>query len=495
MDGTRVRTPSEEFGRVSVRPLGPERPSHLYRSVYTWHPGDRIASDGREALTIRFHCLVGSNGARGFAPAEDVSDFLLRASAGGLMILAKRQGMEPRLRGHHHALRLIYQHADLVEERLARSFQRLSDLAVVGDDGAALGGRDVLPDQLGLDSRDRDGDERWSVRELMGRGRDAAIEAGNADPDDERCIAAGLHEAARRDPIPSDRLSETEARALVNLALFDPPPPVQMDPDEERAVARILDRLGRYIEGDTATFNLRFFDGRDDVIGQVARQVKGGGPIDRAVVRRAFLRLVCNAYDSVGACVSAQMAAFLDCLPQPLDPAERSRFAALYLGQPYLGGIPLIMLWERFPFLRGRCSSSWAIPTIAAGRASCYACWRTTPRWPSDAERPISLYKRRANQRNDVGRLALNLPLDDDSGTLSDDPMAHAASREFADRLRWLGGISCPCGAGGIWHAELEDQGADDAIEVGVHCMKCGRGDHFPVRRDELAWVGRGMQE
>jgi hypothetical protein len=59
--------------------------------------------------------------------------------------------------------------------------------------------------------------------------------------------------------MPAEDVSADPARALVGLALFDPPPPDRLGADEERAVPRILDRLGRRLEDDAASFRRRFF--------------------------------------------------------------------------------------------------------------------------------------------------------------------------------------------------------------------------------------------
>jgi hypothetical protein len=290
----------------------------------------------------------------------------------------------------------------------------------------------------------------------------------------------------------AEDLSVQRARALVSLALFDPPPPQVLGPDEVRAVGRILDRLGCRLEDDTASFHRRFFDGRDDLIAQVARQVGDGGTIERSAVRRAFLALVRHAYDSVGACLSAQMEAFLDGLPRPLEAGERSRFEALYIAQPYLGGIPLLMLWERFPFLKyavlGLMEDPVDSPKVGVLlRMLDYYGQMAMKRREADR-----VYKRRSNQRNRDGRVARSVPLGEDSGRVSDDPMAQASYHELADRLRRLGGISCPCGNRGKWESAIEGDVADDLAEVEVQCTRCETVGRFQARREDLVWVGRG---
>ena len=77
---------------------------------------------------------------------------------------------------------------------------------------------------------------------------------------------------------------------------------------------------------------------REDLVHRISKQVKGGGPIPREVVRQALLELVWDSYRYVGDCVSLQMQAFLLTLPTPPTAEERAAFEAVYLKQPTWAG-------------------------------------------------------------------------------------------------------------------------------------------------------------
>ena len=57
-----------------------------------------------------------------------------------------------------------------------------------------------------------------------------------------------------------------------------------------------------------------------------------------------------DAYGHVANCLSCQMKAFANALPDPLRPRERQVFEQMHLPQSHFGGLPLILLADRFDF-------------------------------------------------------------------------------------------------------------------------------------------------
>ena len=49
-------------------------------------------------------------------------------------------------------------------------------------------------------------------------------------------------------------------------------------------------------------------------------------------------------------------------LPEPLSPADRQFFDGTFVGNPALGGLPLLLLQDRFPFLREAILHVWEAP-------------------------------------------------------------------------------------------------------------------------------------
>jgi hypothetical protein len=434
-------------------------------------------------------CLTGRDGLRRFAPAGRLEPFLLRASLGGLAVLAKTRGLDAEGRFGYDAMRLIFQHAPLLREHLGRSFKRESDLYIPGVERAGRDGNDILPERIGLGRQGRG--RRWGVAELLRRGRTHAVAAGDPSPDVARCIAAGLLAAARRDPLDPARVSEAEARGLVRMALFDAGPSPRIDPAAKQAVTeRLLAALGRHAGADTGDFNRWFFGGRDDLVHGIAKQKKHGGRFERGVVRQALLELVWDAYTYVGDCVCMQMQAFLQALPAPLGGDERALFEALYLKQPHLGGLPLVLLRDRFDFLREAILDALGAPG-EPGPVGVLLRLMQYYEEMAAARRDVDRgYKNRAHHRDAKGRVARTLPLvDDPSGPHAEAP--DDLFQEIAARLREGREVRCACAAAGPRRARLPRDGADDGVVVIVdECERCDRHERIEVPRPEFERIG-----
>src|SRR5262249_18009338 len=159
-------------------------------------------------------------------------------------------------------------------------------------------------------------------------------------------------------------LTRAETRNLVRLALFDLGP--SSTGVSESVVRRVGERLRQGLEGHlddgTKEFHRWFFDGIDNLVHQIAKKKRPGGPLPREMVRQAMLEVVFRAFARVGECVHQQMRAFREALPEPLRGTERAIFNSLYQGQAWLGGLPLILLYDRFEFLREALLAMWTRP-------------------------------------------------------------------------------------------------------------------------------------
>jgi hypothetical protein len=436
-------------------------------------------------------CLTARDGTRWFAPADGVEPFLLPTSVGGLAILAQEQDLDAEARFSYHAMRLIFQHARRLREHLARSFMRESDLYIRGVERRGLERRDILPERIGFD-RDERG-RRWTVTELLKQGRAHAVAAGVRAPGKAKCIAAGLLVAAHRNPLDPSSLTEPEGRGLVRLTLFDLGPVAdKLGEAAKLAVTeRLLAAIERHKDDDTETFARWFFEDRANLIHQIAKQRKGGGPMPREDVRQVFLELVFDSYTYVANCIFRLMQAFLEALPSPLNDAERARFEAIYFNQPYFGGLPLILLRDRFAFLEEAIIDVFDDPAGSQRvgvllRLMQYYWEMVTVRRQVDRD-----YKKQSHHRNAKGQIGrtceLNNGFADEPKAPPDDPFQQIADRLCEDR-----GITCPCGASGSWRARLAPGGADDdPIRIDLECPGCHHVKTIEIARGELERVGR----
>jgi len=221
------------------------------QSRYTWWPKSVLSAELPAEFRIAMDCVTGRDGLRRFAPAGGIETFLLEASLGGLAILSKSRGLDAEGRFAYHTMRLLFQHAPRLRERFDRSFKRESDLWIAGAERAGRGGKDILPARVGLDREGRG--RRWTVTELLHRGRDQILEAGDPNPDPGRCIAVGLLAAARLDPLDPSLLSGSEALGLVRMALFDLGPAGGIaEADKQVVTDRLLEFIESHIEDDSA---------------------------------------------------------------------------------------------------------------------------------------------------------------------------------------------------------------------------------------------------
>jgi hypothetical protein len=450
---------------------------------HTWRPTDEIANDVYTEFEIAMDCVTGRDGSRRFTPSADLGAFVLTASLGGLAILAKSKELGPDEQKSYHFMRLIFQRAPCMREHLNRSFTRRSDLWIGKVQGVNRGWIDVLPDQIGLDPN-RQG-KRWTVSELIRRGRDSAVKGGDLKPSQAQCIAAGLLEAARLAPLDPNSLSEAESRGLVRGALFAAGPADVVDElTRQRVKDRLIAALSSHLEDETEAFNRWFFENGNELFHQIAKQVKNGGKIDREVVRNVFLDLVFDAYTYIAGCFCYQMQAFVQALPAPLDARERAWFEALYFNQPYLGGLPLVLLRDRFDFLKGAALEVMAAPedpgTIGVLlRLLNYYEEMVTKRRDADAESKRQSDPRDQNSENEK-RKPLDLPSE----------RKGAVRQTVFTRLREDRRVSCTCADGGSWSALQTDQGGD-VWSIALTCNSCGYSKEIEADREELEQILR----
>ena len=197
----------------------------------------------------------------------------------------------------------------------------------------------------------------------MSAGHATARAAGNDDPDNAQCIHLGLVAAARLNPLMPEQLTEQEASRLIRLAMFDlGPRPGQFDQNTRHLVEdRLLAAIDQHLLDTTEKFSAWFHD-ISGLAHQVSKQRKHGGPIEREVVRQILLEIIFGSATYVGDTVMYSMQAFRLALPAELNDREHRIFNLMYGKVPWLGGSPLLLLIDRFDFLKEALFSLWWAP-------------------------------------------------------------------------------------------------------------------------------------
>jgi len=432
---------------------------------------------------LSLKCDATDDGVRRMSPLQDVGSFILKASLAGQAIIEAHQGLSSEQRFSYAAMRLFAQHTHHLRECFGRSFAREGDLYLIKAIRAGLPYPDILPDLIGMDARGNG--QRWSVGALLRIGREAARDAQCDTNDDATCIRFGIHAAARLNPLDPDEMTPEELRRLIRFVLFDLSPANQEISQvvKQRVEGRILAALERHIDDTTEDFDEWFFVKRDNLTHQVAKQKKGGGCIDRTIVRSVQLEMVIKANEYVADCLDSAMRAFAAALPVPLRRDERNVFESLYFKCRQLGGFPLVMLHQRFPQLKevvaeilGNRKTNRAFGTLL--RTLQFYAEMTQKRREADR-----CYANAALHRNQNGRPALTGTQDvDDLACTEADPHFF---QEIAMCLRERRGAKCICNSHLHWHATLNSI-RKSLVDVSDVCSTCGHNEKFFVDLQDL---------
>lgn len=487
------------LGTVTVTPLD-DRPlprpgarglaRSLSRAQYTWQAPAAVATELPPGFQHSFECHTEPDGIRRFAPSEGAAAFLVRASLSGAALLVHRTDLDAEQRFAYHASRLLYQLGPRLHAHFDRSFRQEQDLYLPR--AGRAGERHILPEGLGKEAQGRG--RAWDPAELVRRGREKAAEAGRDNPDPETSIRYGLLEAARRNPLDASRLDDDEALQIVRLALFDLGP--ARDKVEESQIeavtSRLLGGVERHLEDDTAAFARWFFENLDNLVHLISKQKKSGGPIARDVVRQAVLELVWRSYRFVGDGVHELMQDFARALPHGLTKQEQACFDGLYRRQAYLGGLPLILLQDRFDFLR---ECLLALPATTDGirqgkgvllRLLQFYAEMTAARRQADRD------TKKRRQHRGGGDRAVRARFSGKEASVLDGE--DGLFEQVADSLRGRRGARCRCGTTLQWRARLNvEETSADPIVLDDGCAACGYTEPVRLSRRRFREIADGL--
>jgi hypothetical protein len=329
----------------------------------------------------------------------------------------------------------------------------------------------VLPETLELP---HDSDVRWNIPKLLRYGREAADAEQLESPTTEDFIRLGIREAARMSPLDPSELTVDEATSIVRLTLFDLGP-TELAGDEvtERVTGRLLDAINAHLDNDTPDFCYWLFDKADNLVHQIAKKKKAGGPVDRELVRKILLETSFRAHRYVADCMDLAMRSFELSVPESLTADELVRFRALYRSRPELGNLPLIMLADRFDLVRECVVDVFQEPADPRRigvllKALWIVAEMTRIRRAADRE-----YKRAGNLRSPTGKRAKVAPLSESEAV--DDASDREIRRDRTVVLARKLGFDCECPDADHYDLRVHPPAKDARFEVTITCGRCER--------------------
>ena len=319
---------------------------------FAWVSGEEIQPRLPVDQRLSFAVMRDSSGLHRVVPVGGVDAFILNAALVGLSI-CKRTGLFDldRVKACDFD-RLMFQQRMRIRESMRWHPNSPSDLRVTSSARLTVDDVDVLPDGLGVEQNY--GAPRWTVAELLRHGDEQARLWGIDAPDDSARIRCGLYLAALHAPLCVEAMDAAERHGLMRFVLFCndyEQLPHEVFEEADVNFERVHDRLRRavwpHLRDGTEGFDRWFYQQSDTVIGQIAKQKRGGRPVSREACREIRLRIILEAYQSVANCIHVAMEEVKRCLPIELNDTEAVFFDALYRRQAGLGDLSLIHVRER----------------------------------------------------------------------------------------------------------------------------------------------------
>jgi hypothetical protein len=470
------------LGSIQIVEKG--RTTHGYPlEQYNWSPPPDVLGNFPGGFTLAMDCVTAAGGMRLFTPYPNDVDWVLQASLGGFAVYNRAGRLDAEERYSHHASRLFFAKTRRFQEFQARDFENPLYLQVENSLIGAFGKAHILPDDLGLNASQEG--KPWNVADLLENGRANLPPEVSISP--ANMIRYGLLTAASRNPIDPESLSQSEANALVRSAIF------YSDPDQQTVSSETVDIVQQRLwtkvhdkaDATSEKFYQWFHDDNANLIHSIEKQKKGGGEIDRDLVRQSFVEIGWRSFQYVAVGVQVQMLAFAESLPTPLTPEERVPFETFYYRKPFLGGLSFLLLRDQLPFLQ-----------VAIRPILC------EPKNPSHVGAFLRLLRyygemsasRRAADRLQKRQLPPTIELNDATMTITHVTEtefhandAHVAIGALANTLRREREICCDCPADGDWVIDRNTEADDDPVVINLLCSACGKCGLFSILRAEFA--------
>jgi hypothetical protein len=237
---------------------------------------------------------------------------------------------------------------------------------------------------------------------------------------------------------------------------------------------------------DNETLDNWIRDPKSNQIHQIAK--RKDCHLEREQIRHVMLKLGWHCLEMLGRCVDTQMRVFREAFPGTFSKVENVFFEHIYLANPAFGDIPLLLLYDRFDFLREALLAVWDHPGDKRAMAIVHSMMDYYSTLISKRREGYRRYKQRAEHRNRGGRVARE-------ETLSEDPVDARESgelnlfKEIAIRLAKERGFDCDFDHV-EWEAKRSSE-SNDPVEFYVCCIARKFEEPFTVSRMEFEATGR----
>jgi hypothetical protein len=470
------------------------------RSRYEWKPPYQLTRLP-SWFKLSLDCYVTTSGTRRFTLVEPSEADLatpglpeiasarglsLVASIGGYHLLRDRGEVDPDLLLTHDEARLFLQYIEHRREYIGNRKGLEEALGVCEGGRVDASIKNVLPDRLGLD--DNGQGTPWKVPELRNVGLRAAEIAGLSDPTARQVLSYGLLEAAKLNPMHVRTVEHASSLMRMTLfALADSSDTVSTEQLKYVAV-HVRKSLQRRLDDTDEQFKSWLKDPDSNLLHQIAK--RRDCPMSRPQVKRALLELGWRTLVMLGECIDMQMRTFRDAIPDALNEVEDFYFSQTFLGNPCYGGLPLLLLQDRFDDLSAAVVNVWnkagdpsAIDVLH--RVMYYNAELYGNRRAADRQ-----YKRRSQARNASGQLAKEETIDYENQKSRAGPMPEL----FLDVAKAIAvdyGIDTDAGE---WEASLVSH--DDAeLKIEMRRAEPHFVRSFTVPRKDFEAMARKMRD
>ena len=238
--------------------------------------------------------------------------------------------------------------------------------------------------------------------------------------------------------------------ALVRSALFAPPPGGTPDRQlVEIVTERILRAFHQHLADTSGEFERWLSGPNANFIKMIADQpCSPGGRLSRLDVRRVILHLGWESYRYVGICLHAFCGWFQRALPDELSDDEWVFFNHMYLPQPYLGNLPLVLIMERASFVRSAVIDIWSHPNDSTRIGVLHRLFADYADMADHRREVDCRFKQKAADKDSRGKVLQRLgSRDRNVATPTDD---HSSFDEIAEQICCPHGKDLTCGCSSL---------------------------------------------
>jgi hypothetical protein len=192
-----------------------------------------------------------------------------------------------------------------------------------------------------------------------------------------------------------------------------------------------------------------------------------------------------------GKCIDLQMRAFRDACPKPLTAKENHLFRQSFLANRLFGGLPLLLVYDRFDFLKEAILDVWNDPSDRDSIAVVHQMMNYYSILTGNRREADQKYKCRAKSKTPIGNVPRDISLPDNyiSPSKTSD---HLMLEEIARRLAIAHGYDS-----GLLKDELRAilDVMDDKIIVMVNGGAPDNDGRFEISREEFERVAREVAD